>query len=73
MALFSSAVPLASSDGITITKADGTSKQHFRQARDVPTNASMHGPQVDHIVNNIVNMSPELRAELQAKLANAGL
>ena len=71
--MLSKAVPFGHTNGITITKADGTRSTDFHQARDAPTNAATNGPQVDQIVADIINLNPDLRAQLQSKLAEADL
>ena len=76
LTMLSKAVPLGHTNGITVTNADGTThtpNADFRKARDVPTNAATNGPQVDQILSNIIGLNPNLRAELQNKLAEAGL
>lgn len=59
------------SKGISIQRP--ANPQNFQPARSVNANAAVNGPPVDQIVQSIINMSPELRDELQNKLASAGL
>ena len=73
LSVLANAAPVGHTNGITITKADGSSSTDFQEARGIPTNAAIHGPPVDQIVHTIVNMTPSLRAELQSKLTEAGL
>ena len=58
-------------NGIVIKRPEN--QQNFRTACNVPTNVANEGPQVDQIAQNILDLSPELRDELQTKLASAGL
>ena len=59
------------SKGITITRPVDT--QNFQQARDTPTNVATSGPPVDQIAASIIEMTPEMRQQLQQKLADEGL
>ena len=73
LAMLSTAKPVAHTNGIHITKPDGSTMTDFQKTRDVLTNAALNGSPVDYIVNNIISLNSELRAQLQTKLADAGL
>ena len=61
----------SNTNGITVTKPDGS--QNFQPARHIPTNVVSTGPPVDQLAQDILQLTPDLRHQLQEKLAQEGL